>query len=366
MSCFHVLNEGWLVRRDQSLDPGRAGGARCVTTSNGDLICVFVSSAGMGRNDLTPMLTRSVDGGSSWSDPQPLWPSLTEQWSILAAVSADAMGQLLIFGSRCRIDEPDQSFWNAQTQGLKNNELIWSRSIDNGETWLDPRVILMPTPGAAEAPNPMCVTPAGRYLACYSPYATFDATINVDRSVFVAVYSDDRGATWQHSEMMRFAELHSGTAMGAVAQLADGPVIGAGWHLHLRDNEDFPTPYALSDDGTSWHPHRMTGIRAQSVSLTALADSSVLMPYVQRRGGSAGVWMALARPSAADFGLVADQVIWRAETATGNAAEHAQWQDFSFGSPAVVALRENMLLVTFWIDLPQVKGIRYMRLAMAR
>ena len=377
MPRFDVIDEGWIVRRDRSEGAGRAGGARCVVTRGGQVICVFIASSGMGRNDFKPMLTRSDDGGATWSEAVPLWPHLTDDWSILAPIAGGPDGELLVFGSRCRIDSPGELFWNEATQGLKANELIWSRSIDQGGTWLDPQVIPMPTPdppgppgspGAAEAPNPMCVTRQGRYVACYSPYGTFDPDLVVDRSVFVVVYSDDRGATWRHGRMMRFAEPNSGTAMGAVAQLADGRIIGSGWHMHLQDERDHPTPYAISADGEHWQAHRSTGIMGQSVSLTPLPDGGVLMPYNQRRHGQPGVWMALARPTATDFGVAADSIVWQAPTATrtGTSGDHSQWTDFAFGSPAVALLGDDKLLVTFWVELPASQGVRYVRLKLIR
>ena len=365
MIRFDALEEGWVVKRDASQGTHRAGGARCAVTTTGQVICSFVTSSGMGHNDFVPMIAHPDAGGISWGDPTPLWPHLADNWSILAPVSRAPNGDLLAFGSRSRIDEPGESFWSDETQGLKENELIWSRSTDNGQTWPDPKVIPMPTAGAAEAPNPMCATTAGRWLACYSPYGTFDPSVKADRSIFVVVYSDDQGDTWRHTEMMRF-DAQAGTAMGAVTQSADGRLIGAGWHMHLHDEEDYPTPYALSDDGSNWASHRSTGIMGQSVSLTPLPKGGVLMPYNQRKHAEPGVWLALAEPTEADFGLKADQIVWRADAATksNTSGDHSQWTDFSFGSPAVVLLDDDVLLLTFWVELPDARGVRYVRLKM--
>lgn len=367
MILFDTLQEGWVVKRDASQGTCRAGGARCVVTDTREVICGFVASSGMGRNDFLPMLTRSNDGGLNWSEPKPMWPHLADDWSILAPVSRAPNGDFLAFGSRCRRDELGESFWSDETQGLKENELIWSRSTDNGRSWPDPQVIPMPTAGAAEAPNPMCATTSGRWLACYSPYGTFDPAVKADRSIFVVVYSDDQGKSWRNTEMMRFGA-QSGTAMGAVTQLADGKLFGAGWHMHLHDKEDYPTPYALSEDGSVWASHRSTGIMGQSISLTALPDGGVLMPYNQRKHAEPGVWLAMAEPTDTDFGLRTNQIAWRAESATRSrtSGDHSQWTDFSFGSPAVVFPEDDMLLLTFWVDLPEARGVRYVRLKMLR
>lgn len=50
-------------------------------------------------------------------------------------------------------------------QGLKQNELVWSRSLDAGATWDTFRVIPMPIPGSAEAPGAMCRTRGDRVPA---------------------------------------------------------------------------------------------------------------------------------------------------------------------------------------------------------
>jgi hypothetical protein len=39
---FEVLEQGWVTRRDQS-EKGQAGGARCALTSQGDVLCSYVT-----------------------------------------------------------------------------------------------------------------------------------------------------------------------------------------------------------------------------------------------------------------------------------------------------------------------------------
>ena len=75
----------------------------------------------------------------------------------------------MLFGMRCPIDDPGESFWSDETQGLKQNELVWSCSHDDGRSWQPPRVVPMPVPSAAEALAPLCLTRDERWLGCYSP-----------------------------------------------------------------------------------------------------------------------------------------------------------------------------------------------------
>lgn len=364
MNRIEVLGEHWVIRRDASEGAGRAGGPRCAVTRAGAVICVFVVQSEMGSNDFRPMVARSGDSGQTWSQGRPLWPDLAERWSILTAVSRAPDGDLFLFGSRTPIDQPGESFWCEQTQGLKQNELIWSRSHDDGRTWSAPKPTAVPTPGAAEAPSPLCVARSGRWVGCYSPYNTFDPDVAVDRRRVIAVVSDDRGATWAHTTMLRFEEPDSGAAMPWVIELADGRFLGAAWHMALQDGRDHPIAWAVSRDGISWGPTRSTGIMGQSIGLAAAPDGRVLMVYNQRKHGPPGVRLAIARPCETDFGLQCDQVVWQAQTPTrtGSTGDHDQWTDYAFGAPAVVPLPDGTLLATLWLSQPSGAGIKCVRL----
>jgi hypothetical protein len=335
----------------------------------------------LGINDFQPMLARSADGGQTWSEAQPLWPHLTERYSIFGSVSRAPDGHLLYFGTRYPIDTPGESFWSDATQGLKANELFWSRSTDDGRTWAEPQVIPMPIPGAAEAPGALTVTRSGRMICCYAPYNTFNPQLAVDRSQIVALHSDDAGQTWRHNSMIRFASEHSTGAEAWVIELADGRLLGTTWHMNQQDKTDHPNAYALSlDGGDTWLPTRSTGIMGQSTSLAALPDGRALFIYNQRKHGEPGVWLAVVRPTADDFGIESNEIAWRAQTRTqsGSSGEHPEWTDFSFGEPAVALLpahtlrlrpglalntvKGQALLLVLWCVQPQGQGIRYVRL----
>lgn len=88
--------------------------------------------------------------------------------------------------------------------------------------------------------------------------------------------------------------------------------------------------------------------------------------YNQRQHGEVGVWMAQVRPTQTSFGVLTNQIAWRAESATQSdtSGGHAQWCDFSFGEPAVTVLPDGTLLVVFWSIQGNGQGIRYVKLKM--
>lgn len=365
---FQVEDQGF-VYRNPSEGPQRwmTAGPRVVALPNGEVVCSCVRTRQTTTNDFVPALSRSTDGSRTWRDEGPMWPALSERWSIFASISRDAAGRMYAFGSRTPIDTPGEPFWSDATQGLKQNELIWATSDDAGRTWSAPTPIPMPIPGSAEAPGALCVTRTGRWLGPYSPYNTFDPAVQVDRGQVVVVFRDRDQNRWQSRSMIRFTEPNSSAAEAWVIELADGRLLATTWHLDQAAGSDHTNKYALSHDGgDTWTPTRSTGIFGQSTALTALPDGRALFVYNQRKHGEPGVWLAVARPTDDDFGVEANEIAWRADRPTqhGTSGDHADWGDFSFGEPSAAVLPDGRLLVVLWCLQPSSSGVAYVRLRM--
>jgi hypothetical protein len=360
-----TVAEGFVSRREPGSPTAVAAGSRCAVTNNGDVLCTFMVQSKLGVNDFVPVQAVSRDYGVTWEEARPIWPHLQSSQSIFCSISLAAGGDLFLYGIRFRIDTPGESFWSDATQGMKQNDLVWARSGDQGQSWSEPARILMPIPGAAEAPGPLCVTRTGRWLVCYAPYNTFDPAVAVDRNQIVLLYSDDEGQSWRHTSMLRFAEADSGGAEAWVVELATGQLLGTCWQVGYTKGQEYPNPYALSSDrGETWTPARTTGILGQSTALAALPDGRALMVYNQRKHGEPGVWLATARPTESGFGLESNQIVWRAEKITqhSSSAEHLEWEDFAFGEPSVTVLPDGTLLITLWCVQPSGQGVRYVKL----
>ncbi|MBM3458950.1 MAG: exo-alpha-sialidase [Armatimonadetes bacterium] len=364
---LEILAEGFVLRCPETGPRAAAVAPRAALAAGGELLCSLALQSGIGQNDGVTVLCRSKDLGLTWQEQGPVWPGAVGAHSIFADISRTPSGEHLLLGMRWKIDAPGESFVHPENHGLKDNEMIWARSADQGRTWSEPAVIPRPVPGAAEVPGVLLATRQGRWLAPYVPYPTWDPGLRVDVSKVIVVGSDDQGRTWPHwAAMLQVAEPDSSGNEQWVVELSDGRLLGTAWHIDLKGKTPYPNIYALSHDGgLSWGPTRSTGLVGQSMGTAALADGRVACVYNVRTTGEPGVWLAVARPDDRAFNAEFNQPVWRAQAATqrGSSGELAEggWLDFAFGEPAVLPLPDGTLLVLLWCLQPEGRGIRYVK-----
>ena len=359
---LEIIREGFVHSCPPEGPDSVAGTSRCAVTEGGDILCSFMLQSALGVNDFLPCIARSRDGGATWKMQGPVWPHLRGKYSMNPSIGGAPNGDLLLFGSSTPITRPGEPFWSEEAGGMLQNDLIWARSTDGGHTWTEPRAFPIPLPGAAETPAPICVTRSGNWLAPYSPHPTMDRTLEVDLRHVVLMISRDEGESWTHTSMIRAEHKDSAVAESWVVELSDGSLLGTCWHLRQGAGEDYPNAFAMSfDGGDTWRPTRSTTINGQSTGLAAWREGMALFTYNQRRHGTIGVWLAVAKPSESDFGLLDNQVVWKAAVPTqkGSSTKLEGWTDFAFGEPSVTVLPDDTLLVVFWCIQPDGRGIRF-------
>ena len=362
-----ILEKGMVAQQPTTGPDATAACSRCVVAPNGDLICTFAVQRKRGLNDFKQVMTRSTDGGQTWTKPVYLWPQSHNSFAHIGSISLAPNGEYFISGIRIPIDQPGESFWSEETHGIKQNTMFWASSSDNCLSWSDPIPVTLPIPGSAESPGPLTVLRDGTWISCYGPQNTFDSTIKVDRNQVVYLRSEDRGATWSYGSMLRFPDNQSSAAAAWVIELTDGRLLGACWHIAPSGKPDYPNAFALSyDKGKTWTPTRDTGTLGQSCSLTALDDGRVAMAYNQRQHGDPGIRLIIANPNDNDFTIETDELVWKSEvrTQSNTSGDHDEWEDFSFGEPAMTVLPDRTFLVVFWLIQPDVQGIGYVKLKM--
>ncbi len=147
--------------------------------------------------------------------------------------------------------------WNDKKGGPQSDCYLPAyivRSTDEGQTWLPPQIIQ--DHSWCGAIRSMIQTKSGRIIVAVSK-----AIANPGRHVMVTYYSDDEGATWNHSNMIDLGGSgdHDGAMEGTIVELKDGQIYALIRTRFGRFWEAFST-----DEGASWRTIRPSQIPASS------------------------------------------------------------------------------------------------------
>lgn len=337
----------------------RCAGSRTAVLPDGSLICVWHECSGVGVNDFVPVAAYSKDG-LQWSAPKPIWPELIGVQSLCMTVRPTADGRICLAGMSFRIDAPGEAWWSDELGAMKENQLAYAISED-GYAFPQPTCVDLPEYGAAEQPGGMLVDADGTMTMVYSPYPTIERRGETDTCCLMYVRSTDGGKTWQHAKV-GCVPPPSLYAEAWIVRLSDGRLMTATWQTA---SEDAPDQYFLSeDDGASFQGPFTMSFRGQTTALLPWKDGSVFVTYNQRKQAPAGVWLALARPDASGFNLIANEPVWTADVTTrsNSSGDFAEWTDYAFGEPQVTVLPDGTLLVCLWYEKGEKRGIRYVHL----
>lgn len=287
-----------VVGEETGIVPGPPAGARSccfpdlLHCRDGTLQASFRAGAHKDAADGRVYLTRSADGGRSWSPPAAPWESAWhgvpgEQRA--AYLAEPEPGRLLVAVLWVDRSDPSLPFFNPDTEGLLPTAALLSESTDGGRTWSGLRV-LDPAPFT----TPLALT--GPVLRLRDGVLAAQLELNKAyddpgpwRHAAVLKLSADGGRTWpRHVIAARDPDRRRYYWDQRPALLPDGRLLTAFWTYDADAQRDLPVHLAWgSADAAEWTPPRDTGLEGQCPFPVAWGGDRVLLLWVDRYGGAA-------------------------------------------------------------------------------
>ena len=353
---FRKISEGDVfVCRDGRM----TSGPRVAVLPDGSLICTFMLNSESGANDFVPMAAWS-DDGEIWSEARELYPDLVGKKSVFVSARNTLDGRVSLGGKAWDVAFPGEHFWSDEAGGMKENRLVFAIS-DDGHSFPALTGIDVPFYASAENPGGAFVDADGTVNLIYSPYPTIERRGETDTCCMVRLTGSE-GTDAFKAEKFAVVPPPSLYAESWLDRLSDGRLFVSTWQTASDDSSQFLVSLPGSDvlEGPFPQP-----FRGQSTGICAGCDGDVFIAYNQRKASPVGVWLAHEKPTPGDAGLIANEPVWCAESATRGetSGDFADWTDFSFGEPHVKLLADGTLIVVLWYKEGGKIGVRYVRVS---
>lgn len=336
-----------------------------VAFDDGELVATFDLGQGPESLDYATYVSRSLDGGNSWQEPQRMFAAPpAENTTHSLRVSRLKDGRLTGLGGLFHRAGPDEGLINQDNLGYCPMNLVTAISSDRGRTWSAPAKIDPPLVGPAfEACSPIRELSDGRWLAPMSTWKGRDGAAPNGMQA-VALVSHDQGRTWPE-----YMPIMNGYDQGVIhweqslAELPGGRLLVVAWAYHEPSGETRPSPYAIAVDGKTFSPARLTGYLGQTAKILCLADGRILCLY--RSNDGSGLRGCLARIDGEQWITLSDTVLWDGAPSgmEGKGPAGAQLSALRFGYPSLVQLASGEVFAVFWCSEDCINNIRWLRLA---
>jgi hypothetical protein len=338
-----------------------------VEVQPGEILVSFDRGSAMENRDVRSFLTRSTDGGETWSEPviigEPEDPDGTISTSCRMSRAPD--GTLYGLFTLFRRNHPDDGLANLATDGFVRTEFALSTSPDGGSTWSPMRKLLLPMDWSAfETCSPIVSLDFERYLLPTAIWKNWEGDSSPGMKA-LCFLSGDSGRTWTRAvEVMD--DWGNGIAHWEQKQvrLGDGRILAVCWTYDFTNKQSLRNRFAFSsDEGESYGPFHESPLHGETCTPFAMEDNRVLLVY--RRTDERGLWAHLCRFEGDDWTTLEETPLWGSErvsytTDSRNTFEHLA--TLKFGYPQMVGLADGDIFVVFWCVEDGVSNIRWIRL----
>ncbi|HEY2249840.1 MAG TPA: sialidase family protein [Planctomycetaceae bacterium] len=335
-----------------------------VLLPDGELVATFDLGQAVESLDYHTCLSRSADGGQTWSPPVPLFHDTSQRPATHSIrVGAVADGTLVGFGARFHRDNPDEGLVNRENLGYVPMDLFLLRSRDAGHTWIGPQDVTPPLVGPAfEMCHRIIELADGRWLAPTSTWKGWDGDAPQGMQA-IALVSHDQGKTWP--EYLSVIDQTANRVISweqSLAQLPDGRLVAVVWSFDEVGGRSLPNRYAVSRDGKSFCAPRENRLQGETAKLLTLDDGRLLCLY--RRMDKPGLWSNLVGLDGDDWVNLEEAVLWQG-TASGMSGARSSGDELSalkFGYPSMVQFPDGHVLAVFWCVEDCLHVIRWQRI----
>jgi sialidase-1 len=373
MSRLRLLSEGILYRNPR---PGYK--AECaylpnvVPISDAELVCFYRIGSAFYSSDGRIARVRSIDGGQSWTPEGVVWdPKHDSTPYSYGAPHASRMrdGSLVVIMHRRDDTDPDRPQFNAETGGLRQMDIVLTRSTDAGHTWSTPQKLELPAvDGTIDTPSQIIELNDGRWFLACEVWKGWDDAGPLHIKGF-GVFSADGGKTWvDRVDFPSASDSEKMYSHSRYTRMLDGRIAALQWTQKVGTGEDFDLHFVISDEsGRQWSQPKPTGIMGQTSWLADLGDGRLAATYTSRDRMQPGINVIFSPDAGHTWDMEHQVMVWDAVGQEYLGVTHkpsypASHDNIAFGKPNTACLPNGEIISSWWCTQACVTHARFARL----
>lgn len=315
-----------------------------VKLPSGDLLAMFPIGQAFESSDHVIHLSRSSDGGRTWSEPAPIHADYRPGLGALKPTVLDD-GSLVALGYA---HYPDGDRWlNLETGGCPDGMNLISTSDDEGHSWTKPIEWAHRYPEVLEVSGPCIQLQSGELVALGTPIPMYDGGRPTGVKGF-ALRSADRGRTWDDS-IVYWDKPPISPLEARLAQLDDGRIVAIVWALNESSGFCHNNMITIShDNGRTWSQPIDTEIAGQASSVLSRPGNHLLSIHAQREKDPVGVFVRVIDLAEDQWNVVTEACAWDRAAAAGVTSYLDMGENIKFGQPSLLHVDGDEYLAYHW------------------
>jgi hypothetical protein len=368
MTAIHVEATGVVYRNPApNVRPRQAYFPSIAELSTGELLAAFELGSAMENLDVRLHVSRSSDGGQTWSEPVKVFEpeGFAYPVSTLGRMSRMRDGSLVAVVLVCDRSRVDEGLANPLTEGYVDTVFVLIESVDDGITWSAPRTIVPPIDwNVFEICSPIIEVNEKRWMLPTSFWKNWGGDCPHGMKA-VTLVSDNRGHTWNRCvDVFNQWDTQITSWEQKQTRLSDGRWLAVCWAHDYANAKSLPNRYSFSEDnGESYGQPLIAPLNGETCTPLALLDNLILCVY--RRFDQRGLWAHLAEIEGQNWVPVADEPLWGTGMdlySTDSKNKLEEMRTLRFGYPQSVRQSDGSIFTAFWCVEDCVACIRWFRL----